>query len=274
MKSFALAAIVPLVAGHGYIVTPSGRVAGDAMAQACGQQIATNQESDQYGNIQGEMQLISTDFDAAACNLWQCKGMQFSDNPTANIQSYTAGEVVAMTYDIRAPHTGYANVSVVDTASNSVIGEPLISWDVFASTGTGITADELNFSVTIPDLGGKCTTPGECVIQHFWHSDDAGQTYEACIDFSIGGDSGSAPTSSAVSSAAATSSTAIASSVVTSSAVASSAVTSSAAPTTLATVTTPASPPSTPTPTGGSSCSAKKRRSQIKKRNARAALRQ
>jgi hypothetical protein len=228
------------------------------MAKACGQQVASNQESDTYGNIQGEMQLIGADFDAAACDLWLCKGFQFADTPAANIQSYTAGQVVDMKYDIRAPHTGYANVSIVDTATNKVIGEPLISWDSFASTRTGITDAELNFSVTIPDLGGKCATAGECVIQHFWHSDEAAQTYESCIDFAVAGGSGSAPPASSAATSAATAVTSATSA----------AASSAAASTTLATVTTP--PASTPTSGGGSgSCKARKRRSN-KKRAARA----
>jgi hypothetical protein len=126
--------------------------------------------------------------------------MQYSDN-TANVQSYTSGEVIAMTYDIRAPHTGSANVSIVDTSTNTVISGPLISWDVFASNSVTIPANETSFSITMPDLAGKCTTAGDCVIQHYWNSPSAGQTYESCVDFTIGGSS-SGSSSAAASSAA------------------------------------------------------------------------
>ena len=78
----------------------------------------------------------------------------------------------------RSP-SGNANVSIVDTTSNTVIGDALISWDVYASTATGVTADQTNFDITIPeDLGGKCTTAGDCVIQWFWDAPEIDQTYE------------------------------------------------------------------------------------------------
>jgi hypothetical protein len=189
---------------------------GSAMAAACGNQVQVNQESDNYGNIQGELQVASSqsDYKAADCDIWLCKGYKFADNKD-NVQSYTAGQKVPFTVDIRAPHTGVANVSVVDTSSNSVIGNPLISWDVYASTATGVTSDETSFSVTIPeDLGSQCATAGDCVLQWYWYAESIDQTYESCVDFTLGGDSSSSSSGSSssavVSSAAATSATAVA----------------------------------------------------------------
>lgn len=206
------ASVAPLVAAHGMIKTPTPREAGSSMSSVCGSQIYNMLSSDAYGNIQGEEQLIGTDF-TDECNLWLCKGMQYADN-TANVQSYSTGEEVAITYDVRAPHTGTANVSIVDTATNTVIGDQLAYWSVFASNSQAMAANETAFSITIPDLAGKCTTAGECVIQHWWDSESAGQTYESCIDFTVGGsgsDSGSS-SSAVVTSAAATSTKAAASS--------------------------------------------------------------
>ncbi|KAI1856829.1 hypothetical protein JX265_011470 [Neoarthrinium moseri] len=185
--AIVFAAVAPLVAGHGALTSPTPRKAGSALASVCGEQIFNNMNSDSYGNIQGETQLIQSDF-TAECNLWLCKGFQFEDNKD-NVQSYTAGQVVPMTFELRAPHTGFANVSIVDTATNAVIGDALASWDVFASNSQATSANESSYSVTIPDLGGKCATAGECVIQHFWHSESAGQTYESCVDFTVGGSS-------------------------------------------------------------------------------------
>lgn len=120
-----------------------------------------------------------TDYNAAECNVWMCKGYKYADN-TALIESYTAGQVVPFTFDVRAPHTGVANVSIVDTATNTVIGEPLISWDVFASNSVTIPANETSFSITIPsDLGDKCSTAGACIIHHFWNAASVDQTYES-----------------------------------------------------------------------------------------------
>ncbi|KAJ5294905.1 hypothetical protein N7508_009726 [Penicillium antarcticum] len=216
MKQFtpalAFASMVSMVNAHGFVTSPQARMPGSAMASACGNQVQINQESDNYGNIQGELQVASSqsDYNAAECDIWLCKGYKFADNKD-NVQSYTAGQKVDFTVDIRAPHTGVANVSVVDTSANSVIGKPLISWDVYASTATGVTDDETSFSVTIPeDLGSQCGTAGDCVLQWYWYAESIDQTYESCVDFTLGGDSSSSSSGSSssvvVSSAAATTS--------------------------------------------------------------------
>ncbi|KAJ5407187.1 hypothetical protein N7465_008471 [Penicillium sp. CMV-2018d] len=211
MKNFtpalAFASIISLVNAHGFVTKPEARQPGTAMGAACGAQVLSNQGSDKYGNIQGELQVASSqsDYKAAECDIWLCKGYKFADNKD-NVQSYKAGQKVPFTVDIRAPHTGVANVSVVATSSNKVIGAPLISWDVYASTATGVKADETDFSVTIPeDLGSQCATAGDCVLQWYWYAESIDQTYESCVDFTVSG-SGSAPVASSASSASSTSS--------------------------------------------------------------------
>jgi len=159
------------------------------------------------------------DYNAAACKIWMCKGYKYADN-TANVQKYTVGQVVPITFDVRAPHTGVANVSVVRTSDNTVIGSPLISWDVYASNSASIPTSETSFSVTIPDVSKDCTTPGACVLQHFWNAASIDQTYESCIDFVVSGSgsgsASSAPASSApASSAVKTSSTVVSKSSIT-----------------------------------------------------------
>ncbi|CEO59262.1 Putative Chitin binding protein [Penicillium brasilianum] len=255
MKSFtttsaaALAALLPLVHGHGFVTSPNPRMPGSAMKAACGNQVEVNQQSDNYGNIQGELQVAASqsDYNAAECDIWLCKGYKFADNQD-NIYSYTAGQTIDFTVDIRAPHTGIANVSVVDTASNTVIGDPLIYWSVYASTATGVTANETSFSVTLPDnLGSQCATAGDCVLQWYWYAESIDQTYESCIDFSLGGSSSSSSTSTSTSSsstvvtsssAAATTSSSAAAAETTSAAVETS--TSAAVETTTAQTTTAA----------------------------------
>jgi hypothetical protein len=236
MKQFtpfaALVGLIPLVNAHGFVTSPTARMPGDAMASACGQQVKTNQESDNYGNIQGELQVANgqSDYSAGECDIWLCKGYKFADNKD-NVYSYTAGETVDFTVDIRAPHTGVANVSVVETSSNSVIGSPLISWSVYASTATGVTSNETDFSVTMPDdLGSKCSTAGDCVLQWYWYAESIDQTYESCVDFTLGGSGSSSGSSSSGSSSSAAAETTAAPS------------TSAAAETTSAAVETTAAP--------------------------------
>ncbi|KAL4818485.1 chitin binding domain-containing protein [Aspergillus spinulosporus] len=248
----AAAGLVSLANAHGYISSPQPRMPGSAMAAACGQQVYNNQAADRAGNIQGELQVAASqsDYDADACHIWLCKGYQFDDNKD-NVQSYTAGETVDFVIDIVAPHTGVANVSVVDTASNSVIGSALKSWDVYASTATGVTEDETNFSITIPDnLGSQCSEAGACVLQWYWYAESIDQTYESCVDFTVGGSgSGSGSSGSSSSSAAAPSSTSAAASTSTSTTEATTAAPTSTTttteakvqvPTTLSTTTRPA----------------------------------
>jgi hypothetical protein len=206
MKSYAtvlgLAAFASTVAAHGYIKTPQPRMPGPAMEAACGKQAAQTLTSDINGNIQGILQTApkQADYDAAKCNIWTCKGMQFDDNKD-NVQSWTAGQKVPMTVNIAAPHTGVANISIIDTATNAIIGKPLLSWGVYASTARTAVANESTFDITIPsDLGSKCSTAGACTLQWWWDAREVDQTYEACVDFTVGGSgsgSGSTPASSA-----------------------------------------------------------------------------
>lgn len=199
----AAATFISTVSAHGLLTSPQPRLAGAAMEAACGTQVYNNQASDSYGNIQGELQVAATqtDYDAAACGIWLCKGFKFADN-AANIQSWTAGETVDFTFDVRAPHAGYANVSIVDTATNTIIGDMLKVYDDFGNNAYTIPANQTAFSLTIPsDLGSKCATAGACVLQHYWNAASIDQTYESCIDFTVGGD-GSSSTQAASSSVA------------------------------------------------------------------------
>lgn len=254
----SLVSLATLIRGHGFVTSPTARMPGSAMAAACGKQVEINQRSDNYGNIQGELQVANgqSDYNAGKCDIWLCKGYKFADNKD-NVYSYTAGQTVDFTVDIRAPHTGIANVSVVDTTSNSVIGSPLISWDVYASTATGVTKNETDFSVTIPDdLGDQCATAGNCVLQWYWYAQSIDQTYESCVDFTVGGSAmGSSSPSGASSSGASSGQSAPSSSEIASAAPVSSALVETsdppaalAATTTLATMARQTSAPSEPSP--------------------------
>jgi hypothetical protein len=182
----ALAALIPLVVGHGFVLDPPARKPGAAYKAACGEQPFYQQSADINGNVQGIFQVIPKDFDPAKCNLWLCKGFLLEDNPD-NVQSFTPGQKIDFTVNVAAPHTGYANISVVKTSSNSIIGEPLIEFSNYASNA-GMAKNNTAFSVTLPrSLGGACTLAGECVLQWFWDAPDINQTYESCVDFVVGG---------------------------------------------------------------------------------------
>jgi predicted carbohydrate-binding protein with CBM5 and CBM33 domain len=195
-KVMASASMIALVSAHGFILSPAPRMPGSAMSDTCGQQMYNNQMGDNYGNVQGQLQVTNgqTDYDAAACDIWLCKGYKYDDN-TENVQEYTVGQEVDISVDIRAPHTGVANVSVVSTSSGAVLGSALKSWDEYGSNAYTIPEDQKEFSITIPDEASECSSPGDCVIQWFWDAADIDQTYESCIDFVVGGGSGSGSSS-------------------------------------------------------------------------------
>jgi predicted carbohydrate-binding protein with CBM5 and CBM33 domain len=242
-KVMASASMIALVSAHGFILSPSPRMPGSAMSDACGQQMYNNQMGDNYGNVQGQLQVTNgqTDFDAAACDVWLCKGYKFDDNKD-NVQEYTVGQDVDISVDIRAPHTGVANVSVVSTSSGAVLGSALKSWDEYGSNAYTIPEDQKEFSITIPDEASECSSPGDCVIQWFWDAADIDQTYESCIDFVVGGGSGSGSGSGSSSGGASNGTSSSAPSSSASSAAASStAASSTAASTEAATTVSPSS---------------------------------
>lgn len=122
-----------------------------------------------------------------------------------------------MTAILPIPHAGPMNVSIVKTATNTVLAGPLISFDVYADEALPeLPANNTQFSITIPaSLGsaaagakhrrvaaaaaadtngttlataaaaaeGDCTQAGDCVLQWFWFGTNAKQTYESCVDF-------------------------------------------------------------------------------------------
>src|SRR4051812_7368298 len=84
------------------------------------------------------------------CDILFCKGAQFADNQ-ANVQTFAAGEVVNFEAQLPIPHEGPCNVSIVDTATNTVIGLPLIGFDSYADENLAqLPLNNTQFSVTMP----------------------------------------------------------------------------------------------------------------------------
>ncbi|KAJ4355350.1 hypothetical protein N0V95_003025 [Ascochyta clinopodiicola] len=256
MKSYsaavALAGLVSSVAGHGFISSPTPRLPGDGLKAACGDQVYNQQSSDHYGNVQGALQNLQGDH--PDCRMWQCKGVPFAD--AGEVFSYTAGQVIPMKVEIRAPHDGVANVSIVNIKTDKVIGSPLISWDKYALTSSPISEhpDWTSFDITMPDVSSECAEAGDCVIQWFWDAATINQTYESCVDFKMGGGSSSGSSPAPAASSAAASSAASSAAPAATSAAASSAA---AEATPVATPTSAAKPvaSSTAPSAGGSSSS-------------------
>jgi hypothetical protein len=206
--------LVATVLAHGFVSHPYARQPGPAMLARCGEAIYADVTRDNTSHVEGlpEMAARTPGFDAALCNLWLCKGLQFDDN-SDHVQSYPAGTAVNLKVRLTIPHAGLANVSVVDAVANQIIGAPLKVWeggyaDMSEFYARTTPKDHVDFEVIIPDLGGKCAAPAECVgpflssrrgpwevicvheadgvrqvIQWWWFGTGAKQTYESCIDF-------------------------------------------------------------------------------------------
>ncbi|KAG8684562.1 hypothetical protein FRC11_011916 [Ceratobasidium sp. 423] len=180
----ALAALASSVVAHGIVTQPPTRTLGSAMIAACGEGAVSAQKSNVKGPIESQIAKIDANYKPALCNLFLCRGQQFADN-TDKVQTYTPGQVVNIVLDIENHHpVGYANVSVINTATNTIVGTPLIAWDPYF-TGYPYPKDQENFNVTIPELNGKCKTAGECVLQYHWYSRTDKQTYQNCVDFVV-----------------------------------------------------------------------------------------
>lgn len=187
------ASAATLTNAHGYFTSPKARQPGPAFEAACGQQAYDNMAADINGNIQGLEQITANqpDYNAKTCHLWKCKGMKYADN-TANVQQYTAGQTVPLNFQIVAPHSGYANVSIIDlTGDGGKVLAQLKSWKQYALTSIPIKESWEKFSVKMPSsLESQCAKPGQCAIQMYWNAPSIDQTYESCIDFTLGGSAG------------------------------------------------------------------------------------
>lgn len=159
------AALASTVLSHGIITKPYPRAIGAASLAACGPSVQNNIKGDNTSHIEGLPEAAAKDsaYKPADCNLWLCRGLQGADN-LANVQSYTVGQKVPIDVYIRIKHYGTANVSVVDTKTNTIVGKELLSWANYADERlASMPANNTQFEVVIPDLGGKCTAAGDCV---------------------------------------------------------------------------------------------------------------
>lgn len=184
MKLLSILSLATLASAHGLVESPKARAPGDATAAACGEKLVDFYKQDPTSYPEAYKRTANWEQGVTPeCNMYLCKGYEFADNED-NVFEYKPGQVVDMKVAIRIPHVGYANVSVVDTKTNSVIGDALKTWESGYADGAkfpDLPEDQLSFSVTVPDLKDQCTEAGACVLQWYWFGQ--GQTYESCIDF-------------------------------------------------------------------------------------------
>ncbi|KAH6647361.1 hypothetical protein BKA67DRAFT_662163 [Truncatella angustata] len=179
-KVAAIAGLVTGVLGHAVMQTPKPRVGGAAQLELCGAAVTTALQKDITGPIEDA---VAKDNGTYNCNAYLCRGYQYEDN-TDNVYAYTVDEFLSFHIQLVAGHhPGWANLSAVDLATNTVIGDPLKAFDEWPISGSN---DDINFNATIPaSLSEPCSEAGKCVLQWYWWSDSNSQTYESCLDFYI-----------------------------------------------------------------------------------------
>ncbi|CAL3968929.1 unnamed protein product [Diplocarpon coronariae] len=102
-----LAALATTVLAHGAITSPPTRAVGPAMDAACGTSVSALVRADNTSHIEDmpEAAAMIPNFNSTACNVFLCRGQQFGDNQ-ANVQNFTAGQVVNMRAVLPIPHEG------------------------------------------------------------------------------------------------------------------------------------------------------------------------
>lgn len=158
------------VSAHGYVASPPPRLTGPSSLQACGPAVTEDIQRDNTSHIEGLPDLAANDISYGGptlCNLWLCRGLQFEDN-TDRVQVWRPGQEVNVRVTLTIPHDGWANVSVVRTATNSLLGDPLVFWpDGYANEtlfyARMLPLNNTNFNVTLPDVSAECGVPGDCV---------------------------------------------------------------------------------------------------------------
>ena len=187
------------VSAHGNVTSPPARLPGPAMVQACGQTATGAVMADGTTPLEDVKDPLASCkccswsellvprplpspvgiADAGVGKLDLCRGAVFADNKS-RVQTFRPGQVVPMTANISIPHEGPANVSIVNTATNKIVGNMLLVFDSYADEKLKVLPpNNTQFSVTLPtNLGKQCSVAGECVLQWFWFGTAAKQTYE------------------------------------------------------------------------------------------------
>ncbi|KAH6635032.1 hypothetical protein B0J18DRAFT_36892 [Chaetomium sp. MPI-SDFR-AT-0129] len=177
----ALVAAATGALGHAVVTTPQPRVAGPAYTELCGSTYSTYMEKDPAGPIENGVAQAGS---SLGCNAYLCRGYQYEDNEAV---PYGVGEVVVFHVDLIAGHhPGFANVSVIDLATNTILGDPLKVWDDWPNATATTPRSDIDFNVTIPEsLTSACDAGGKCAIQWYWYAGGNKQTYESCVDFYV-----------------------------------------------------------------------------------------
>ncbi|KAI7784009.1 hypothetical protein LA080_011034 [Diaporthe eres] len=179
----SVALFAATVAAHGLIINPPSRKLGPSMTRLCGQTAFDIAK----GDVTASLETVAPNI-TAGCPLTLCRGHQFDDN-LDKLSVFRPGQIVPMKIELSILHGGPANVSIVKTATNTLIGPPLIIFDDYGNRDLpALPPNNTDFAVTMPTnlADTDCRVAGDCALQWFWSTID-NQTYVGCSDFILFG---------------------------------------------------------------------------------------
>ncbi|KAG7390712.1 hypothetical protein PHYBOEH_006940 [Phytophthora boehmeriae] len=185
------------VEGHGMMLFPLYRPISDQYLKDSGVLINIGGGQVQIAPLEGLAQHKQADYPIAPTfDLMNgCRGTVYEEGN--NVTTLQPGDDFDVKWNIAAPHPGYMKLSVVKPSEES--GK--IMYENYKTVLTiepfGEHGGDGSSKATMPDDIDGCEKPGDCVLQFYWHSDIADQTYVTCADIIVPGSGGTSTTPSA-----------------------------------------------------------------------------
>ncbi|KAL3670671.1 hypothetical protein V7S43_003861 [Phytophthora oleae] len=189
ITSLAAAALLFVgVEGHGQMTFPTCRQMSEKFHKDSGALINIGLNEMQIAPIEGLSQHKQVDFPPSPTfNLLNgCRGTVYEEG--SNVTTLQPGKDFDVKWTIQAPHPGYMKLSILKPSEDAkgVITyksyKTLLNIEPFAENGGDGSA-----TAKMPANVEGCEKAGDCVLQFYWHSDIANQTYPTCSDIIVSG---------------------------------------------------------------------------------------
>eukprot|EP00644_Phytophthora_capsici_P011716 jgi/Phyca11/19646/fgenesh1_pg.PHYCAscaffold_50_\ len=188
------------VEGHGLMLFPTYRQMSEKFHKDSGALINIGLNEMQIAPIEGLSQHKQVDFPPSPTfNLLNgCRGTVYEEG--SNVTTLQPGKDFDVRWRIDAPHPGFMKLSILKPSEDAkgVITyksyKTVLNIEPFAEHG-----GEGSATAKMPANVEGCEKAGDCVLQFYWHSDIADQTYPTCADIIIvpGSGTGASTTPSA-----------------------------------------------------------------------------
>ncbi|EGZ08682.1 hypothetical protein PHYSODRAFT_318648 [Phytophthora sojae] len=176
------------VEGHGQMTVPAYRQMSEKFHKDSGALINIGLNEMQIAPIEGLSQHKQKDFPPSPTfNLLNgCRGTVYEEG--SEVTTLEPGKEFDVKWTIQAPHPGFMKLSILKPSEDSTGTitykgyKQLLNIEPFAEHG----GDGSTTAKMPADVSG-CEKPGDCVLQFYWHSDIANQTYPTCADIVVSG---------------------------------------------------------------------------------------